>query len=102
MQEVLEHLPASTTTLTVEAAKIKPEEKVEVVEGTPVKAPMRGTIVKIHVKVGDKVSKGQPVFALEAMKMENIIEAPVDGIVKQIYVSIGKSVATGEVLAVIG
>ncbi len=102
VQEILEYLPASTATLTTETAKIKPEEKAEVIEGTPVKAPMRGTIVKIHVKVGDKVRKGQPIFALEAMKMENIIEAPADGVVKQIYASIGKSVATGEVLAVIG
>lgn len=82
----------------------KPEAKSEVTltEGTPIKAPMRGTIVKILVKIGDKVKRGDPVVVLEAMKMENLIESHVSGVVKQIVTSVGSTVATGDPLIIVG
>ena len=43
--------------------------------GTPVKAPLPGTINAINVKVGDTVAVGDVVIILEAMKMQNNIEA---------------------------
>ena len=42
-------------------------------------APMQGTIVKVHVKAGDRVGAGDPVCVLEAMKMENEVDQPVGG-----------------------
>lgn len=45
---------------------------------------MSGTMVKVFVKVGDKVVKGQPLFVLEAMKMEHTIRASVDSKVKSV------------------
>ena len=66
-----------------------------------IKAPMQGTIVKVPVKVGDKVEKGTVVLVLETMKMENTIESPVSGVIKTIKVSEGDSVKTDEVLMVI-
>ena len=39
-------------------------------------APMPALVVRIHVAEGDEVAEGQPLLALEAMKMENVISAP--------------------------
>lgn len=49
-----------------------------------IKSPMPGTIVKVYVKVGDKVKKGQALFVMEAMKMEHTMKAPSDGVVKAV------------------
>ena len=66
--------------------------------GTAVKAPMPGTIVRVNVKAGDAVKKGDVLAVLEAMKMENDICAPADGKVLNVPVAQGASVATDEVL----
>ena len=63
-----------------------------------VEAPMPGTILKINVKPGDSVKKGDALVVLEAMKMENDIASPADGIVASVNVSQGASVNTGELL----
>ena len=63
--------------------------------GTPVNAPMRGTIVDVKVKVGDKVTNGTVVAVLEAMKMENDIVSDRDGVVAAICVNKGEAVETG-------
>ena len=63
-----------------------------------VKAPMPGTIIKINVKNGDSVKKGDVVCVLEAMKMENDITAPEDGVVASVEITQGASVATDAVL----
>lgn len=69
--------------------------------GEAVKAPMPGTILSINVDTGSTVKKGQLLFVLEAMKMENEIFSPCDGTVGQILVSKGSSVATNENLMII-
>ena len=61
-------------------------------------APMPGFIVNILVKVGDKVSAGQKVLLMEAMKMENAISAARDGVVKEILVKKAEEVKGGQVL----
>ena len=63
-----------------------------------VKATMPGTIVSFSVAVGDKVSEGQVVAILEAMKMENEVTAPASGVVKSIHVEKGSSVVEGQVI----
>ena len=63
-----------------------------------VKAPMPGTIVSFNVAVGDKVSEGQVVAILEAMKMENEIVSPASGEIKSIHVEKGSSVVEGQVI----
>ena len=64
-----------------------------------VTSPMPGTILRINANVGDKVTKGQPIVVLEAMKMENDIVAPEDGTVSSINVTSGQSVNSGDVIA---
>ena len=70
--------------------------------GTPVKAPLPGTINAINVKVGDTVAVGQVVIVLEAMKMQNNIEAETAGTVTSILVNQGDSVMEGAVMLTIG
>lgn len=64
-------------------------------------AQMPGTIVDIDVNVGDKVTKGQKLLVLEAMKMENEIVAPHDGTVSEISVAAGALVNAGDVLVIL-
>lgn len=61
-------------------------------------APLPGTVTDVLVKVGDKVSAGQNVLKLEAMKMENCITAESAGTVKAVRVQKGAQVQGGDVL----
>ena len=61
-------------------------------------APMPGTILDIHVKVGDPVTANQPVMVLEAMKMENEVVADKDGVIASIDVAKGAMVNPGDAL----
>ena len=70
-------------------------------DGVKVTAPMPGNILNVNVSAGQAVKKGDVMFILEAMKMENEIVAPEDGTVKQILAQKGATVDTDEVLAVI-
>jgi acetyl-CoA/propionyl-CoA carboxylase biotin carboxyl carrier protein len=70
-------------------------------DGGIVTVPMQGTIVKVLVKVGDKVGPGQTVCVLEAMKMENNIVTETAGTVAEVRVQAGQSVGSGDVIAVI-
>lgn len=58
-----------------------------------VSSPMPCRISQVAVKTGDKVSQGQILLVVEAMKMELVIKAPMDGIVKRIYYKEGQLVA---------
>ena len=62
------------------------------------KAPMPGLILKLMVKVGDQIKKGEALIILEAMKMENILSSPVDGIIKEIKVKPQQTVEKNNVL----
>ncbi len=65
----------------------------------PVTSPMPGTILEVKVNAGQTVKRGETLFILEAMKMENEIPAPEDGVVASVDTTKGASVATGAVLA---
>ncbi len=82
------------------AAPAKPEATTG--PGTLLLAPMPGMIVKYEKNVGDKVSKGDTIVVLEAMKMENALPSPCDGTIKAINFSSGDNVAKGAALCVVG
>lgn len=63
-----------------------------------VKAPLPGSILKINVKEGDIVTKGDVLLVMEAMKMENNVMAESDGQIKSIKVKEGDSVLQNDVL----
>jgi acetyl-CoA carboxylase biotin carboxyl carrier protein len=66
-----------------------------------IEAHITGTVWKIEVAVGDKVSEGDTVAILESMKMEMPVEAEDEGTVKEIVVSEGEAVSEGDTLVVL-
>ncbi len=66
-------------------------------DGT-VLAPMTGTILKIHIGVGDTVTAGQTVAVLTAMKMEHKLLAGIDGTVTEVLESEGATVDQGAII----
>lgn len=56
---------------------------------------MPGKVVKLMKKEGDKVTKGETVLILEAMKMENEIKAGADGMIKSVNVKEGQALEAG-------
>jgi len=67
-----------------------------------VSAPMPGKILTVNIKTGDSVKRGDVIFILEAMKMQNEIMATQDGKVSDVRTAVGQTVSTGDVLAVLG
>jgi biotin carboxyl carrier protein len=63
-----------------------------------IKAPMPGMVLRINVKVGDEVKKGDGLLVLEAMKMENVIKSTTDGVIKKINFAEKTAVEKGAVL----
>ncbi|MRT94793.1 biotin carboxylase N-terminal domain-containing protein [Ancylomarina sp. 16SWW S1-10-2] len=60
--------------------------------GDRIIAPLPGKVVKINVKIGDKIKKSDVLIILESMKMENSILAPFDAVVSEIMVKEGEQV----------
>ncbi|HXL87765.1 MAG TPA: biotin carboxylase N-terminal domain-containing protein [Streptosporangiaceae bacterium] len=64
-------------------------------------APMPGSVIRLGASPGDRVTKGQPILWLEAMKMEHVVLAPADGVLTELNVTTGQQIDTGAVLAVV-
>ena len=65
------------------------------------RAPMPGLLKSCQIQVGQQVRKGESLFVLEAMKMENVMKAPVTGVIQSIEVNEGNAVEKGTLLCVI-
>jgi len=98
-------LPAPAIAAAAPAAAASVPEKVD---GHIVKSPMVGTFyrapspgAKVFVEVGDKVSPGDTLCIIEAMKLLNEIEADQGGTIKEAYVENGQPVEYGEPLFLI-
>jgi acetyl-CoA carboxylase biotin carboxylase subunit len=65
------------------------------------RAPMPGQVLAVRVAPGDRVTRGQELVVLEAMKMEHTVTAPADGSVSEVRVAAGQQVDAGEVLVVL-
>ena len=62
------------------------------------KTPLPGTVVAVHVAVGDRVARGAALVTVEAMKMEHTLTAPRDGVVSRVVYDVKERVAAGAVL----
>ena len=101
--------PAPVAAAPAPAAAPTPAAEEAKVEGTPVTSPMVGTFYRApspgaapFVNVGDKVTAGQTLCIIEAMKLLNEIEAETSGTVKEICVENGQPVEFGQTLFIIG
>lgn len=99
--------PAPAPTAEAPGATPEPaaEEPVETDPLVEVTSPMVGTLYRApapdadpYVQVGDRVSVGQTLCILEAMKLMNELEAEISGIIKEIRVDNGEPVEYGQVL----
>jgi len=86
--------------------KVVPEEAIAVDlehldSGGLVSAPMHGKVLSIEVNKGERVSKGQRLAVIEAMKMEHALTSPIEGTVSEVAVSAGDQVAERAKLLVI-
>ena len=87
--------------IAVEKKEEAPVKNTPVSGGDTISSPMPGTILDVKVKEGETIKRGDVMFILEAMKMENEIMAPHDGKIASVGVSKGASVDTGDMLAII-
>ena len=79
------------------AARPKAEEG----NASQVGAPMPGMVVRVAVQAGDSVRKGDPLLALEAMKMETVLAAPKDARIKEVLVQAGTVVGARDLVVVL-
>ncbi len=66
-----------------------------------VTAPMTGTVLSVHVAIGDSVDVGDLLVALSAMKMEHKLCATVAGVVTKLTATVGDTVDQGTTLALV-
>lgn len=61
-------------------------------------APMPGLLVGINVEAGDKIAKGEPLFTIEAMKMQTSVNAETDGEVSEICIAVGEQISANDLI----
>ena len=102
IEEVASPTPVATKPVEEKKVESAPVAAQPAAQGQEVLSPIQGTVNKVLVKLGDKVTKGTPLFIVEAMKLENEVVSPFDGEVAQILVEKGASVSSKQKLAIIG
>ena len=63
-----------------------------------VTAPMHGSLLKVDVRPGDRVARGDRLGILEAMKMQHVILAELDGVISAVHAEIGTQIAAGSLI----
>jgi len=86
----------------IQAAPQQTTQSEPVEGGKEILAPIAGKVIKVDVKIGDIVKKGQVIAVIEAMKLENEIQSQFDGKVVDIRVTKGSNVNNKDVLVVLG
>ncbi len=87
-----------TTYATTLTRKYRQRKAWKPVDPHLVMAAIPGLILQLNVKIGDRVTRGQSLLVLEAMKMQNQILSPLGGTVVAIRVQAGQKVAKGELM----
>jgi geranyl-CoA carboxylase alpha subunit len=95
------YLDLNSTTVSVRESALEATSAARRESSGRLVAPMNGAIVAVFAQPGDRVSRGQRIVVLEAMKMQHEISAERDGTVGEILVKPGDQVATRQVLVVL-
>ena len=90
------HVDGTTLAYTVEPARAAARSAVA--QGD-LAAPMPGTVTHVLVGNGDRVTQGQPLVIVEAMKMEHVIRAPRAARIRALLVHLGDQIEGGAVVA---
>ena len=80
------------------AVDVEARRQADVGNPGEVGAPMPGTVIALHCHEGQKVTEGDALLDLEAMKMETIVRSPVDGTVTDVLVNLGDGVQRGDLM----
>lgn len=95
-------LNGQTRAIDVQDRSVKVEQrenkKVDKSNGKQIGAPLQGMLSKLLVNAKDKVKKNQPLFVIEAMKMETVITAPFEGSINHIELPAGTLVNTNDLV----
>ena len=76
-------------------------KKTKRTHGDALLSPMTGIVLEVQVRPGERVSKGDRIAVVEAMKMENRVLANSSGVVREVCVAPGATVRKGDVIAVV-
>jgi pyruvate carboxylase len=89
MREVFFQFNGQTRNLLIKdnSVKVLKASNYKIANENEVGAPLQGKLIKVYVKEGDSVVKNQPLFVIEAMKMESTIVATKDTVIKKLYLS---------------
>ncbi|MCL2707932.1 MAG: pyruvate carboxylase, partial [Defluviitaleaceae bacterium] len=79
--------------------RIKPKAKADRNDPKQIGAPIPGLLGRVFAEEGKSVAANEPLFSIEAMKMETVVLAPIGGIIEKVYAEEGTSVGQGELLA---
>ena len=90
--------PASPETTSLASSEREPPRSSGSNVGTALMPPMPGKVIEVRVRDGDRVTAGQIVLVLEAMKMRNELAAPVGGVVRDLAVAPGANVRAREAM----
>lgn len=66
--------------------------------GSDVRAPMPGVVTRVFVREGQEVTAGDPLYIVEAMKIETVIRAPAAGRVERIHITPGTQIEGGAIV----
>ncbi|MGN1473160.1 MAG: biotin/lipoyl-containing protein [Eubacteriales bacterium] len=97
----LETIDASEVSAAAPTAPAVPVQTPSAAGGENVVSPLPGTVLDVKVSAGGSVKKGDLLFIIEAMKMENEILAPRDAKIASVSVAKGALVESGSVLCVL-
>jgi pyruvate carboxylase len=78
--------------------KVKSRPKADPNDPLQVGAPIPGVITALPISIGSRVTKGERLLSLEAMKMQTTVYAPADGVVAEIAIKVGDTVEAKDLL----